>query len=317
MTVHHPASPDTFLRRRAGGWIISLCLHGTAIILAGLLVAKMGLAPPSSSFRWDVAVVTSPSSTGMPSATPSESSATPAATSPTQRTVPAEAPRPATSQPSRLRATAVTPTALPVEPQMTEPTPPPPIQHLQPAPETPAAPPPSVPEKAINELPPPTPATQAKSEPRPEPEQAATTTQIPESAPIPEPSPPTSKEQAPESISAPTQTAALAAPTPSAMVARKPDYGWLAATLLPRIESLKQYPAEARLKRLEGRVIVRIVIQDDGQILSATIAKSSGHDLLDQAALETLQKSSPIMLTQPLEKSSVTLQIPINYQLAH
>ncbi|MDR4475603.1 MAG: energy transducer TonB [Nitrospira sp.] len=64
-------------------------------------------------------------------------------------------------------------------------------------------------------------------------------------------------------------------------------------------------------------MLVRIVVQDDGQIISATIAKSSGHDILDQAALETMQNASPIPLTQPLEKSSVTLQIPINYQLVH
>lgn len=124
-------------------------------------------------------------------------------------------------------------------------------------------------------------------------------------------------EQAPESTSGPTQTARLTPSTPPASVAKKPDYGWLAASLLPRIESLKQYPAEARVKHLEGRVLVRIVIQEDGRIVSATITKSSGHDILDLAAIETLQKSSPITLTQPLEKSSVTLQIPINYQLAH
>jgi protein TonB len=97
--------------------------------------------------------------------------------------------------------------------------------------------------------------------------------------------------------------------------ARKPDYSWLAATLLPRIEALKQYPAEARLNRLEGRVVVRIVIREDGQIVSATIAKSSGHETLDQAALETLRKASPITLTQPLERSPVTIQIPLSYEL--
>jgi len=84
---------------------------------------------------------------------------------------------------------------------------------------------------------------------------------------------------------------------------------------LPRIEALKQYPIDARLKHAEGRVVVRIVIQEDGQILSATIAKSSGHDILDQAALETIRKASPIMLTQPLEKSQITIQVPLSYQL--
>jgi TonB family protein len=96
---------------------------------------------------------------------------------------------------------------------------------------------------------------------------------------------------------------------------RKPDYGWLAGPLLQRIEALKQYPATARLHRLEGRVIVRIVIQQDGHITSATVARSSGHDVLDQAALETIRQASPLTLSQPLEKSSVTMQIPLGYYL--
>jgi protein TonB len=98
-------------------------------------------------------------------------------------------------------------------------------------------------------------------------------------------------------------------------VTRKPDYGWLAGILLPRIEALKQYPVAARLKHIEGRVLVRIVIQEDGRIVSAAIAKSSGHDTLDQAALETIRKASPITLTQPLEQSQVSIHIPIRYQL--
>lgn len=316
MTAQHHADPDAFVRLRAGGWLVSLCLHGTAILLAALFIAKIGLAPPSPSFRWDVAVVSAPNATDMPSAAPSESSATPEATGPIQRTVPIAAPRPATSQPSRLRPTAVESAPLPVEPKMTEPVPPSPIQPVQHKSEALTAPPPSAPEKTMTELLPPIPTPQSTRELRPDAEEAAATSQLPETTPVPEPSPSSSKEQAPGSISAPTQTAALTPPTPPGTVARKPDYGWFAATLLPRIESLKQYPAEARLKHLEGRVLVRVVVQEDGQIVSATIAKSSGHDILDQAALETLQKSSPIMLTQPLGKSSVTLQIPINYQLA-
>ncbi|MCW5798080.1 MAG: energy transducer TonB [Nitrospira sp.] len=96
---------------------------------------------------------------------------------------------------------------------------------------------------------------------------------------------------------------------------RKADYGWLAGILSPRIETLKQYPVDARLKHIEGRVVVRIVIQENGQIVSAAIAKSSGHDILDQAALETIRKVSSITLTQPLEQSTVTLHVPIRYQL--
>ena len=79
--------------------------------------------------------------------------------------------------------------------------------------------------------------------------------------------------------------------------------------LLPRIEALKQYPMDARLKHTEGRVVVRIVIQEDGQILSATIAKEFWADILDQAAPDH-SKSFTIMLTQPPEKSQITIQVP-------
>ncbi|MBI4002169.1 MAG: energy transducer TonB [Nitrospira defluvii] len=112
-----------------------------------------------------------------------------------------------------------------------------------------------------------------------------------------------------------SQVTALTPSTATTPVTRKPDYGWLADTLLHRIETLKQYPASARLNHLEGRVIVRIVIEEDGRIASVALAKSSGHDVLDQAALETLRQASPIALSQPLAKSPVTIQIPLSYRL--
>lgn len=318
MTVEPPTTHDPFVRQRAGGWIISLCLHGTAIMLAGLLIAKMRLAPSSSSFHWDVTVVASPTTTHTDSTPPSESALASAATRPVQRSMPAPPARPITTQPSSPPPTASTPLPHPVEPQIAEPAPPPPIQHIQPAPEAVMPPPPLLPEPMPKEMVPPTPVPQAILESASAPERTAATPSLPETIPAQAPSvSPSNREQTPDSGAPSTQTATLVPSTPNPTMARKPDYGWLAASLLPRIESLKQYPAEARVNRLEGRVLVRIVVQDDGQIISATIAKSSGHGILDQAALETVQKSSPILLTQPLEKSSVTLQIPINYQLMH
>ena len=130
----------------------------------------------------------------------------------------------------------------------------------------------------------------------------------------PEMSGPTSQPPS-ELATSPAQTASLVPSSSTTQALRKPDYGWLAGPLLQRIEALKQYPATARLHRLEGRVIVRIVIQQDGHITSATVARSSGHDVLDQAALETIRQASPLTLSQPLEKSSVTMQIPLGYYL--
>lgn len=45
------------------------------------------------------------------------------------------------------------------------------------------------------------------------------------------------------------------------------------------------YPPEAVAQGLEGEVILLLVLSDSGQLVSASVARSSGHALLDQAAL--------------------------------
>ena len=46
------------------------------------------------------------------------------------------------------------------------------------------------------------------------------------------------------------------------------------------------YPPEAVARGLEGEVILLLTLGEGGQLASATIARSSGHALLDQAALD-------------------------------
>ena len=318
MTARQPGMSEPFIRLYAGGWIISLCLHGSAIVLAGFFVARIGLAPPSSTFHWDVTVIGShpPAPTTSPS--PSTQAITPTIARPAQRSASVPSTRPKPSQTPLPTEVTTASTSMAADDHPAEPAFTPhrqvPQQPLEPTRAVPA----SEPQEARQEPQTPRLATAAQGESSP----AAPSPSHTAVSPLPEvpltsesSSPIGSTHHLPDQPTAPAQTASLAPSTNRTQMVRKPDYGWLTGPLLQRIDALKQYPVSARLHRLEGRVVVRIVIQEDGQIVSAAIAKSSGHDVLDQAALETLRQVSPIALSQPLDKTSVTMQIPLGYYL--
>lgn len=93
------------------------------------------------------------------------------------------------------------------------------------------------------------------------------------------------------------------------------DYGWLRDMLWKRIEELKRYPALARTNHWEGRVVVQAVIRADGTVGDLSVAESSGHALLDEEALVVMRKASPLTLKHKLERSQITILIPISYRL--
>jgi protein TonB len=81
------------------------------------------------------------------------------------------------------------------------------------------------------------------------------------------------------------------------------------------VEELKRYPAMARADRLEGRVVVRAIVQEDGSLADVEIAKSSGHETLDRAAVEVLQQAFPLPMLKALGKPRVTIHVPLSYRL--
>lgn len=140
------------------------------------------------------------------------------------------------------------------------------------------------------------------------------------------PPPPSNPER-----SRPAQTAApMAQPSPASTAAtgaaantaggsdpraqaQEADYISLVNSHLAR---RKRYPAEARQARQQGVVTVRFTVNSDGTVTNASVRRSSGHDLLDQATLDLLQRVSPLpRFPRVLTRSSITLTLPIEYSL--
>jgi protein TonB len=97
--------------------------------------------------------------------------------------------------------------------------------------------------------------------------------------------------------------------------ATKADYTWLAEALWSKVERLKRYPSMARMNRWQGKVVLRAVIRDTGELVDLQVAESSGHAVLDRDAIEVMRRASPITLKHSLGQSQVVLHIPISYTL--
>lgn len=95
----------------------------------------------------------------------------------------------------------------------------------------------------------------------------------------------------------------------------KADYRWVGEALGERVRQLLVYPAKARLNNLTGRVVVKVVIREDGHLHDIEIVKRSGHDILDEAAVELVRRACPLKMKHSLGRPQVTITLPVVYEL--
>jgi protein TonB len=82
------------------------------------------------------------------------------------------------------------------------------------------------------------------------------------------------------------------------------------------LERWKQYPTAARRLNLQGVAVLQFTIGAGGTIEGSRISRSSGHDLLDQAAQETLRRVGRFSpLPVELGRQQLTVEIPLAYRL--
>lgn len=72
------------------------------------------------------------------------------------------------------------------------------------------------------------------------------------------------------------------------------------------------YPLLARRRGWQGEVLLAFQLAADGRIHDARIARSSGHGVLDRAALKALERVAPLKHNSP---AGITLKIPVIYRL--
>lgn len=80
----------------------------------------------------------------------------------------------------------------------------------------------------------------------------------------------------------------------------------------------RRYPGSARRERLQGTVEVVVVLMPDGRLVNQRIAQSSGHAILDKAALDLLRRASPVPMSAFFtgEARQLELRLPIIYRLS-
>ncbi|MEO8338211.1 MAG: TonB family protein [Nitrospirota bacterium] len=302
-------------QHRLQGWAVSALVHSLALTVALGFMAQVQPVVPQDMFKWDVTLVE-------PQRTHETSQAE---IQPIQQPSPAPPAVPAPSQPKQVTrkveprevtkivqresppieeivaVQARTETIVPVIEQQ-----PPEVQQI---------------EQSVDE--PVVPVVQQEATSQPEISEAPVQ---PVEAHVVETAPATRDPNTPDSPAAEVTVAKPAesvvqesAPqTPMAThstPAVKVDHGWLAESLRRRLAEIKRYPSSARLNGWEGKVVLRAVIRADGHLSEVKVHRSSGHEALDNAAVEAIRLACPLHMHRPLGTSEVAVYVPMVYSL--
>lgn len=93
------------------------------------------------------------------------------------------------------------------------------------------------------------------------------------------------------------------------------EYGGYLRRLRRRIQETLQYPAAARRRGLSGTVLVEVNVQPDGSIGAVAVVTSSGHEVLDEAALEAIKSLRREPFPPGLPPRLIRVHLPVVFAL--
>jgi protein TonB len=126
-----------------------------------------------------------------------------------------------------------------------------------------------------------------------------------------------SRQTAPQSVEAEASDKVAAKETASTTkkTPRVSPQKWQ-SQVIAHLNRMKKYPADARKRREEGVPRLQFTIDRAGRVLSARIIRSSGFPALDQAALDMINRASPVPAPpDTIPDSRITLTVPVNFNL--
>jgi protein TonB len=93
------------------------------------------------------------------------------------------------------------------------------------------------------------------------------------------------------------------------------DLGAYHEVLRRHIRDTLEYPAAVRRRGLRGTVEVDILVRADGAIRDVTLARSSSHPSLDDAAIAALRRLPPLAFPPGLPPRALRVRVPVVFDL--
>jgi protein TonB len=86
--------------------------------------------------------------------------------------------------------------------------------------------------------------------------------------------------------------------------------------LVAHLRRYRTYPSTARSKRLQGTAVVSFTIDKNGRVVGSSLAKGTGHQILDREAVAMVRRASPFpAMPAGIGKSRLTVRAPIRFDM--
>ncbi len=117
------------------------------------------------------------------------------------------------------------------------------------------------------------------------------------------------------SSAGPGSSVALAVPGAGGSGAPPAEYGSYLRQFRQRVQESLVYPLAARRQGLRGTVELHVWLEATGRVRDVQVVRSSTHDVLDDAALETVRRLGPVPFPESLPRRPLLIRIPLVYDL--